>query len=320
MKMSKLVIALFVQFVLAALAPQALAQQDWPNKPIRVFHGAPAGGLPDLIARVVGVPMAEALGQPIVVEARPGAGGNIAAEAAAKSGPDGYTFMLTTVGSHGIAPSLFKSLNFDPVKDFTGVARVVEFPTILFVSGKVAAKSVQEVVAYAKANPGKLNYGSTGPGTLSHLAGVLLASSAGIDIVHIPQKSFAMAQQALAAGDLHITFLHVATSRDATPVAIASGERLVSLPGVPTFEEAGLRNLRVTQWFGFVAPARTPPLIVERFAAEVGKALRNPEVTKRLSQMSAVPAMLGPKEFEAFYLAEIARWSPVVKQSGASVN
>jgi tripartite-type tricarboxylate transporter receptor subunit TctC len=264
--------------------------------------------------------MAESLGQPIVVEPKPGAGGNIAAEAAAKAAPDGYTFMLTTVGSHGIAPSLFKSLNFDPVKDFMGVARVVEFPTVLFVSGKVPAKSTQEVIAYAKANPGKLNYGSTGPGTLSHLAGVLLASNAGIDIVHIPQKSYAMAQQALAAGDLHITFLHVLSSRDATPVAVASSERFPGLPDVPTFNEIGLKNLRVTQWFGYVTPVRTPQAIVDRFSAEVARALKNPEVIKRLGQMTAVPAMLGPKEFETFYLGEMDRWAPIVKLSGASVN
>lgn len=300
--------------------PVAMAQSDWPTKPIRIYVGSPAGGLPDLVARVVGKPIAEALGQPLIVEARPGAGGNIAAEAAAKAAPDGYSLMLTTVGSHGIAPSLFKNMNFDPTRDFTGVARVVEFPTVLFVGNKVPAKNMREVIAYAKANPGKLNYGSTGPGTLSHLAGVLLAANADIDIVHIPQKTYVAAALGLITGDLHLTFLHVTSAKDATPVAVAGGERFPGLPEVPTLEEFGLKNLRITQWFGYVAPARTPKAILDRFAAEVARSLRNPEVIAQLRNMTAVPAMLGPKEFEEFYLAEISRWAPVVKSSGAKVN
>jgi tripartite-type tricarboxylate transporter receptor subunit TctC len=306
--------------LLACAAPLALAQADWPTKPIRIFVGSPAGGLPDLVARVVGKPMAEALGQPLIIEARPGAGGNIAAEAAAKSAPDGYSFMLTTVGSHGIAPSLFKNMSFDPLKDFSGVARVVEFPTVLFVSNRVPAKNLHELVAYAKANPGKLNYGSTGPGTLSHLAGVLLSSTAGIDIVHIPQKSYAAAALGLMTGDLHLTFLHVTGAKDALPVAVAGSERFPGMPEVPTFEELGMKNLRITQWFGYVAPARTPRAVIERFAAEVAKSLRTPEVIAQLRQMTAVPAMLPPREFEEFYVGEMSRWAPVVKASGASVN
>jgi len=296
------------------------AQSDWPNKPIRIIVGSPAGGLVDVVARIVTQPITESLKQAFVVDAKPGAGGNIAADAGAKARPDGYTFFLTTVGSHGIAKSLFKKLPFDPVKDFVGVARVAEVPTVLMASNKLPARTLQEVVAYAKANPGKLNYGSTGPGTLTHLAAILFATDAGIDMVHVPQRSLADVNRSLMQGDLHLSFLHSNVSPGGHPVAVAGRERFPSLPDVPTFKEAGFNDLQVTQWLGFVAPAGTPRGIVDKFSEEVAKALKNPQVISRLAQLPAAPAMLGPKEFERFYTAEIERWAPVVQKSGASVD
>lgn len=312
---------LAIVLMAATAAPMTTAQESWPNKPIHVLVGSPTGGIPDVIVRILAEPMVKALQQPLIVEGKPGAGGNLAAAAAASAKPDGYTFMLTTVGSHGIGPSLFKKQPFDAVRDFTGVARVVEFPTVLLVSTKLGARTLKEVIAYAKANPGKLNYGSTGPGTLSHLAGVLLAANAGIDIVHIPQRSYAAGQQGLMTGDLHLLFMHVTASKDAVPIAVTGTQRYSGLPDVPTFTESGVRGLdEVTQWMGYVAPSGTPKPIVERFAGEVAKALKDPEVVTRLRNMTAVPAMLPPAEFEAFYKSEIARWAPIVKASGASAN
>ena len=301
------------------LAGSASAQQDWPNRSIRVITGAGPAGTPTLTARIVTEPMSQSLGQPIVVDPRVGAGGNLAADLTAKAAPDGYTFMLATNGSHGIAPSLYQKLPFDSIKDFAGVAKVVEVPTFLFAIDGLKVRTVQELVAYAKANPGKLNYASVGAGSFSHLAGVMFERSADIRLIHVPYKTTVEMLPAIAAGEIHVAFLNARAAKGAIPLAIASQARDELLP-VPTFTELGLKNIELTQWYGFVTAAKTPQPIVERFAAEVQRALRNPELVKRLAGVPAVPAYLGPRAFESFYHGEIAQWAVVVKASGATAD
>ncbi len=304
----------------AALCSGAAAAQDvWPSRPIRIIVPSPAGGLPDVAARLITKPIGDALGQPLVMDPRPGVAGNIAADLTAKAKPDGYTFLLTTMSTHGIAPSIFKTLPFHPVDDFVAVARVMENPLVLYVSDTTGIKNINDLIAYARANPGKLNYGSVGPGSVSHLAVAMLAAASHLRMVHVPFKGYADVQQGLKSGDLQLAFLPGYTSTPGgTSVAVASRTRFARMPNLPTLVELGMTEVYLGNWFGFVAPAKTPQAIVERFADQLAIAMKDPALLERLQGISAVPSFLRTREFEAFYVGEIARLRPVVAAAGAT--
>ena len=312
--------------VLGVSTAFALAQQEWPSRPIRlIIPGSPGGGT-DVLGRLIAKPVSDALGQPVILDNKTGAGGNVGAEAAAQSAPDGYTFFLTTTSPHGVGPTLYKNLRFDAIKDFSGVARLCEGPLVVVVRSDFPAKTVNELVAFAKANPDKINYSSPGSGSLAHLVGAMFAKEAGIKVVHVPYRSTSFAVQALLAGEVqlgfespHVIIEHIKAGK-LRPLAVTTPTRWTDLPDVPTMKERGFADFEATNWFGVVAPAKTPPVVLERMAAAIGNALSTPSMRERFQQLGVAPAMQGPKEFESFYKEEIARWAPIVRASGAKVD
>src|SRR6266850_1049342 len=278
---------------LAMLVSQAALAQAWPNRPVRLLVPFAAGaGTNDIMARLVGQHLGAGLGQPVVIENRPGAGGIAGTDAAAKAAPDGYTFLMTNV-SLVTSAYLYARLPYDPQKDFVPVSLVATAPLMLVVHPSVAAKSVQELVALAKANPGRLTYGSGGVGSTPHLSGELFKSLAGIDAVHVPYKGGAPALNDLVGA-----------------------QRSPLDPALATMAEAGVPGYEVVGWNGLVAVAGTPPDIVARLQAEVGKALRLPEVRERLAALGAEPVGSTPEEFGAFIRAEMTRWGRIIREKG----
>jgi tripartite-type tricarboxylate transporter receptor subunit TctC len=286
----------------------------------------PPGGSADILARAIGAKVGEGLGQPVVIDNRPGAGTIIGTEATAKSAPDGYTFMLGTVSSHAINPALNPKLPFDPVKDFTPVSLVASIPFAMIVHPSVPAKSVQEFVALAKSKPGQLNYSSAGNGTSNHLAGELLKSMAGIDIVHVPYKGSAPALNDLIAGQVSLMFDLVLTaaphikSGAVRGLAVTGAQRSAVLPELPTVAESGLRGYEVSAWFGIFAPAGVPQPVAKRLNAEFVKVMREPDLKQRLASLGADPLTSTPEEFSTYLRSEIDKWAKVVKASGMKVD
>jgi len=302
------------------------AGQAFPAKPIRFIVPYPPGGSADILARGIGQKAGEGLGQTLVVENRPGAGTAIGAEALAKSAPDGYAVMLGTVSSHAINPALNPKLPFDPVKDFTPVSLVASIPFAMIVHPSVAAKNVQEFVALARSKPGALNYSSAGNGTSNHLAGELLKSMAGIDIVHIPYKGSAPALTDLLAGQVALMFDLVLTaaphvrSGAARGLAVTGTKRSSVLPDLPTVAESGVPGYEVSAWFGIFAPAGVPQPVVQRLNAEFVRAMQQPDLRQRLASQGAEPLTSTPAEFAAYLRSEIDKWGKVVKVSGMKVD
>jgi len=286
----------------------------------------PPGGSADILARAIGAKVGEGLGQPVVIDNRPGAGTIIGTEATAKSAPDGYTFMLGTVSSHAINPALNPKLPFDPVKDFTPLSLVASIPFAMIVHPSVPAKSVQEFVALAKSKPGQLNYSSAGNGTSNHLAGELLKSMAGIDLVHVPYKGSAPALNDLIAGHVSLMFDLVLTaaphikSGAARGLAVTGAQRSAVLPDLPTVAESGLPGYEVSAWFGIFAPAGVPQPVAKRLNAEFVKVMREPDLKQRLASLGADPLTSSPEEFATYLRAEIDKWAKVVKASGMKVD
>ena len=286
----------------------------------------PPGGSADILARAIGAKVGEGLGQPVVIDNRPGAGTIIGTEATAKSAPDGYTFMLGTVSSHAINPALNPKLPFDPVKDFTPLSLVASIPFAMIVHPSVPAKSVQEFVALAKSKPGQLNYSSAGNGTSNHLAGELLKSMAGIDLVHVPYKGSAPALNDLIAGHVSLMFDLVLTaaphikSGAARGLAVTGAQRSAVLPDLPTVAESGLPGYEVSAWFGIFAPAGVPQPVAKRLNAEFVKVMREPDLKQRLASLGADPLTSTPEEFSNYLRSEIEKWAKVVKASGMKVD
>jgi tripartite-type tricarboxylate transporter receptor subunit TctC len=302
------------------------AAQPYPAKSIRFIVPFPPGGSADILARAIGQKAGEGLGQSFVVENRPGAGTAIGAEALAKSAPDGYAIMIGTVSSHAINPALNPKLPFDPVKDFTPISLVASIPFAMVVHPSVPAKTVQEFVELARARPGTLNYSSAGSGTSNHLAGELLRSMTGIDIVHIPYKGSAPALNDLIAGQVSMMFDLVLT---ATPhvrsgavrgLAVTGAQRSSALPGLPTVAESGIPGYEVSAWFGIFAPAGVPQPVVQRLNAEFVKALQQPDLRQRLASQGAEPLTSTPAEFSAYLASEIDKWAKVVKAAGMKAD
>lgn len=304
----------------AVFAPPVYAQA-YPNRPIKIIVPYPAGGAVDIVARTVGQPLAEALKQPVVVDNRPGASANIGMEAAAKAVPDGYTLLMA---SNGIATNmaLFPNLAFDGRRDFAPVARIGFAPLVIVVPASSPAKSLQELLAMARAEPGKLTYASAGNGSSGHLAGELLKSSAKVDVLHVPYKGGAPAITDLLGE--RISFMpinpveviaHIRAGK-LRALAVASDKRFALLPDVPTVAEAGLPGYEASVWWGLVAPAKTPPEIVRQLNAETNKALGNPAIAGKLSELGVVITPGTPEQFAAFINAQTGLWSEVVKAAG----
>jgi len=305
--------------VLAAAGLAPAQAQTWPDKPIRLVISFAPGGVHDTLARVLQPKLTESLGQPIVIENRPGAGGNIAAEAVAKSAPDGYTFL---VASEAIATNeyLYRGMTYDPYKDLAPVAKLADYPMALIANPSVPADNVKELVALARAKPGSLSYGSAGVGASGHLAGELFNSAEGVNLVHVPYKGGAPALADLVAGRIQVMFLSVSLSAPQVKqgrikvLALTGEKRSDKLPGVPTTAEQGFPGVQALLFSSLLAPAATPAAVIRRMNAEVVKALRSPEVEKRLDDLGAVPAPTTPEEFASILKRDGETWGKVIRE------
>jgi tripartite-type tricarboxylate transporter receptor subunit TctC len=310
--------------LLVALSP-ASAETDYPSRPVRVVVPFAAGGGADVVARIVAQKLADRLGQGFFVDNRPGAAGNIGIELAAKAAPDGYT--LVVVGPNFTTnPHLFAKLTFDPVKDFTPVSLLTAAPYILLVNPTVPARTLPELIALARAQPGALAYGSAGNGTAGHLAMELIKASAGIDLLHVPYKGSPAMLADLMGGQVALGFdnilssaPHIAAGR-LRAIAISGGHRSPALPELPTIAEAALPGFDVTVWQGMLAPAATPPAIVARLDREIRAGMQDPDLRERMAGLGVEVIAGPPAEFAAFIAADLARWGPVIRQSGARID
>ncbi|WP_309831926.1 tripartite tricarboxylate transporter substrate binding protein [Paracidovorax wautersii] len=305
-----------------AAATGAHAQApSWPTHPVRVVVPFPASGATDLVARVVTQRVGQELGQQFVVDNKPGAGGTIGAAEAAKAAPDGYTLLLTTSSTHAISPHLLPRLAYDPRKDFTPVAHVADAPSVLLVTNSLPVKTVGELIAYAKAHPGKLNYATSGNGTIVHLNTAAFAAQAGIDMAHVPYKGTALAIPDLVTGQVHVLFdslptgmPHVKSGR-LRALAVTSAKRSALAPDLPTLAESGLPGFSSVTWFGVYLPAGAPPALVERVHKAFTKAVQSPEVVDSLAKLGVEPAAPStPAQFNAMVQTDSARWAGVIKQ------
>lgn len=300
--------------------------QDFPAKPIKLIVPFPPGGPNDIIARVVGAKMSELLGQPVVIDNRGGAGGVIGTDAVAKAEPDGYTIAITSAGALAISKSLQQKVPYDSLKDLKPVTLVAKVPELLVVANNVPASSMKELLALAKSKPGKLNFASTGPGSMPHLAGELFKISAGIDIVHVPYKGAAPAVNDIIGQQVEMVFLDIPVllpqvqAGKVKPIAIGSRERVPSLPNVPTTGEVGLPQIEAENWYGMVVPAATPPAVVAKLHKAAVDALKTAEVKDKLSSQGAILVGNTPEEFAAYIQSEIDKWGKVAKAANINAN
>jgi len=302
------------------LAAGACCAQAYPVKPIRFIVGFPPGGTNDILARALAPKMSEYLGQPVVIENRPGASTAIATELAARSAPDGYTILLNAAG-HATNPALMK-LPFDPVKDFAFITLVAESQNLLVLHPSVPATTVKELIAVSKKRPGVINYGSSGMGTTPHLSAQLFQYMTGVKWVHIPYKGSAIGLTATLAGEISLYFanipavFHHVQAGKLRPIALSGTKRTAAVPGIPTVAESGLPGFEVTSWFGIAAPARTPRPVVERLNAEIVRALGTPDLRERMVATGADPVGNTPEQYTSFVQNEIAKWGKVIKAAG----
>ena len=315
----KITLSLFAS--LLTIAAGALCAQHYPNKPIRYIVGFPPGGSTDLIARTAAGKLTEMIGQQVIVENRPGAGGTIAAEIAARATPDGYTLMHAGM-TMAINPALRRNLPYVPLRDFAPVTLLSKLPNVLVVSNAFPAKNVPEFIAHAKANPGKVSYGSSGVGAVPHLSMELFKKLAGIDIVHVPYKGSAQVLTDLLGGQIPVMFdnlpanlPHIKFGR-IRALATASAKRNPQLPDLPTFIESGVAGFEVTGWLGMFAPAATPRNVIATLNAHMVKALTAPDTQKRLAEHGAEASPSTPAEFGALLKSETVRWAQVIKDAG----
>jgi tripartite-type tricarboxylate transporter receptor subunit TctC len=298
----------------------------YPVKPVRIIVPFPAGGPTDIVARTVGQQLTLALAQPVVIDNRPGAGGVTGADLAAKSASDGYTLLLCSTGAMAINPGLLPAMPYDPVRDFAPITLVVTIPYLLLVQPSFPAQSVKDVVAYAKARPGQLNYGSAGTGTTSHLAMELFRSMAGITIVHVPYKGSALAATDLVGGQLQLLFdappssLPFVRSGKLRALGISSAHRTPLLPDMPTISEVGVPGYEVLTWSGICAPARTPHAIIGRLNEAIVRGVSSRETRDKFSALGADVIADTPEAYGRFILSELAKWSRVIKESGAAAH
>lgn len=311
--------------ILAILIP-AHAEDNYPSRPITLVVPVPPGGAADFIARVVGGKLADALGQPVVISNRAGASGIIASDSVAKAAPDGYTLLLNSITTHGIGPHLYAHLPYDPVKDFTPVILVADLPLIMTIYSGRPETSVKELVGYAKAHPRTLTFASSGNGGAPHLAGALFQDVTGTKMLHVPYRGSGPAVVDVAAGRVDIMFdavpslLPMIQGGKLRPLAAASAARNPVVPGVPTFDELGIKGMDVSLWYGLEAPANLPRPILQRLNAELAKILSSEDVKASFAKQGAVPQPGSPADFAAFMGAESARWSNVVRKNDIKIE
>lgn len=311
---------------LLCIATSLAFAQSYPNKPVRMVVPFPPGGTTDILARAVGQKLSESWGQLVVIDNRPGAGGNIGTDIVAKSAPDGYTLLMGTVGTHSINASLYAKLPFDPINDFVPVTLVASVPNVLVVNSTVDSKSVKDLIALAKSKPGQLTFASSGNGTSIHLAGELFKSMTGTAMLHIPYKGSAPAITDLLGGQTNMMFDNLPSamphikSGKLRALAVTSASRSPALPDTPTIAETGISGYEASSWFGVLAPAGTPKEVVARIHADIVKALSAPEIKERLSGQGAEPVGNTPEQFAQHIKTETVKWAKVVKDSGAKVD
>jgi len=320
------VLASTLVLLAGACLPAHVAAQAFPNRPARLVVPFPPGGPLDAVGRAIAQKLTEMWGQSVVVDNRPGAGGNIGADFVAKSPPDGYTVVMGALSTHAVNPSLYPTMPYDAVRDFAPITLVAITPNVLVVNNALPVHSVKELIAYAKANPGKLSFGSGSVGSAGHLAGELFKVEAGVDMVHVPFKGGAPAMQSLLAGDTPVMFDNLANSMPQVKagklraLAVTTAERSPLAPELPTMAEAGVPGFDISTWFGLLAPAGTPPDIVARWNADVGRILSSPEMRDRLAAQGAVAAPDSPQAFARFIGSELSKYARIVKASGAKVD
>ena len=302
------------------------AAQNYPNKPIKIIVPATAGGGADFIARTLSVQLGEYLGESIVIENKSGASGTIAAEYVSKSPPNGYLVLMAQSTSMVIAPHLYKSLNYDTIKDLQAVTQVAQMPFILAVNAKLPVNNIKEFIAYAKANPGKLNFSTSGNGAGSHLAGEMFNSATGAKMVHVPYKGAGPALNAVVAGEVQVAFIPIVAALPLVKdgrlkaLAVTTSVRSMAAKDLPTLVEAGLPGYDINTWFGMFVPANTPAPIVDLLYKETSRALKQPEIRERFLKEGADPIGSTPAEFSALVKAEFVKFAKVVKDSGAKLE
>ena len=312
-------------FLLAAAWASPLFAQAYPNKPIRFIIPFPTGGASDILARIIGQKLSERLGQPVVPENRPGAGGNIGIEHAAKSKPDGYTIVLSAPAI-AISPSLYKKLNYDPIKDLAPISLVAQVPNLVLIRPSLPVKSMKEFVEYARANPGKLQYGASGIGSSNHLAAVLLMNLAKINVLEVRYKGSAEAMIALMGGEVDMMVIGPPAAvpqikaGKVKAIAVLSKERLPYMPDVPTIREGGIDNCEVTTWYGMLAPAGTPREIIQRLNSEWVQIVAMPDVIEKMRAAGTDPMSSTSEQFADFIKSETIRWAKVIKDANLSVE
>ena len=319
-------------FAAAALLPVAFAfclqayAQPFPTKPIRILVGFAAGGNTDIVSRTVAERMQAILGQPVIVENKPGAGGVVATEFTAKAPPDGYTLLMSSLGPHTISPSLMKSVGFDPVNDLAPISNVANNALLLMVNPALPVKSVPELITYAKANPGKLNFGSSGVSGTTHLSGEVFGSMTGTTLVHVAFKGGPPAIAALLAGDVQLMFANLS---DALPqvrsgklrgIAVTSPRRVEQAPELPTIAESGLPGYDVGPWNGLVAPGKTPPEIIAKLSETVQAIVKEPAFRQKMFDIGSNPIGDTPEQFRATIRNDIQRWGRIVREAGIKLE
>lgn len=298
--------------------------QDFPNRPVKILVPQTPGGASDALARIIAHKLSEKWGQPVVVENRPGAGGNVGMEVVANSPADGYTLLMSYVGTHAINGALYKRLPFDPEKDFAPVATLATLPFVMVAKADAPIKTVADVVVAAKKS--QLTYGSAGNGSVNHLVGEMFNSAAGVKLMHVPYRGAAPAMQDLMGGQINLVFSSLPSVSGAIkngtlhPIAVTSSKRAASFSNIPTIAEAGYKDFDVNPWFGLFAPAKVPANIIKKINADVNDVVKFKDVTDKFAAQGAEPYLTTPQEFAAVLKADIAKWSLVVKSSGASVD
>jgi tripartite-type tricarboxylate transporter receptor subunit TctC len=316
----------FLWMILAAVVPASAYAQAYPDKPIRLVVTFAAGGSSDVMARGVAKQLGDQMNASFVVENRPGAVGNIGAAFVAKAPADGYTLLFGTIGTFGIAPALYKTQPFDPINDFAPISKLHQLPNVLIVNSGLPIHSVKDLIAYAKAHPGKLTFASAGNGSAAHLAGEMLKTLAGIDIVHVPYKGGGAAMPDLLSGQVSMMIETITNALAATrsgklrALAVTTVNRWPLAPELPSMIEAGVAGFEVDSWTGLLAPAGTPRQIVERLNAELAKAAKDEGYRKAMLAIGVEAVSSSPEAFRSLIQAEIAKWTRVVQASGAKVD
>jgi len=311
-----------VFFLIALAFPLLAAAQAFPTKPIKLLVGFAPGGNTDVVARILAARMQDILGQAVIVENKPGAGGVVATDFIAKAPPDGYTLLMSSLGPHTVSPFLLKSVGFDPVNDLAPVSNVAVNALLLMVNPTLPVKTVPELIAYAKANPGKLNFGSSGVGATTHLSGEVFNNMAGVKLVHVAFKGGPPAIAALLAGDLQLMFANLS---DALPqvkagklrgIAVTTSRRVAQVPELPTVAESGLPGFDVAPWNGLVAPGKTPPEVIAKLSETVQRIAREKAFRDKMFEIGSEPLGDTPEQFRATINHDIQRWGKIVKDAG----